>query len=206
MPRIKSGDKHSALLDAAVTVFAERGVWTTPTSAISRAAGVAEGTLFTYFPTKAALVNELYRVLKGELAVFMLADYPHHAPPRERLRHIWDRYVAWGVDHPAKLKVMGQLKVSDQVSDDSRAAGMAPFAALEQMARDCIASGLIRDQPVEFIGALLGAMAEMTMVFVAGAAAAAAQPDAPPGSAIDYCAAGFDTFWQGIAVHPTVSP
>lgn len=193
MPRIKSGDKHTALLDAAVAVFAERGVWTTPTSAISRAAGVAEGTLFTYFPTKAALANELYRSLKGELAVFMLADYPHAAPPRARLRHVWDRYVAWGVGHPAKLKVMGQLKVSDQVSDDSRAAGMAPFAALEQMARDCIASGLIRDQPVDFIGALLGAMAEMTMVFVA---AAAAQP-----GAIDYCAAGFETFWQGIAVH-----
>lgn len=40
----------------------------TPTSAISKAAGVAEGTLFTYFKTKDDLVNALYRAIKFEIA------------------------------------------------------------------------------------------------------------------------------------------
>lgn len=191
MARPRSEDKRNAILDAAVAEFASRGVWTTPTSAISRAAGVAEGTLFTYFASKEVLVNELYRALKTELAELMLADWPDEADPRTQYRHIWDRYVYWGVDNPGKFRVLSQLKVSDQVSEESRTAGMAPFARLEVLARDCIGKKLVRDRPLPFLGAMLGAMAETTMVFVA---------EAGKKGRVDYCAAGFEIFWQGIAV------
>ena len=56
MARPRSEDKRNAILDAAIAEFASRGAWSTPTSAISRAAGVAEGTLFTYFANKEVLV------------------------------------------------------------------------------------------------------------------------------------------------------
>ena len=42
-------------------LFADKGIAHAPTSAISACAGVAEGTLFTYFKTKDELLNELYR-------------------------------------------------------------------------------------------------------------------------------------------------
>jgi len=191
MPRPRSEDKHNAILQAAIAEFAARGVWTTPTSAISRAAGVAEGTLFTYFATKDVLVNELYRALKLELAEVMLSTYPANGDARTKLRHIWTRYVHWGVANPDKFKVMEQLRVSDQVSEESRAFGRAPFVELERLAADCIKRKIIRNYPVEFIGAMLGGLAETTMGFVA---------QAGKKSRTDYCAAGFETFWQGIAV------
>jgi AcrR family transcriptional regulator len=81
MARPRSEDKQKAILDAAVEEFAVRGVWSTPTSAISKAAGVAEGTLFTYFATKDVLVNALYRALKLELADAMMGDYPQACGP-----------------------------------------------------------------------------------------------------------------------------
>lgn len=192
MARPRSEDKRNAILDAAVAEFARRGVWTTPTSAISKAAGVAEGTLFTYFASKDVLVNELYRALKTELAEVMLADWPEEADPRTKYRHTWDRYVYWGVDNPEKCKVVSQLKVSDQVSEESRTAGMAPFARLEVLAEDCIGKKLIRDLPLPFLGAMFGAMAETTMVFVAQART--------PEDRLACCAAGFEIFWQGVAV------
>ena len=49
MARPKSEDKRNAILDAATRVFAERGLTAAPTSEISKQAGVAEETLFTYF-------------------------------------------------------------------------------------------------------------------------------------------------------------
>ncbi|KAI1691915.1 bacterial regulatory protein, tetR family domain-containing protein [Ditylenchus destructor] len=83
MARPRSEDKRNAILDAAIAEFASRGAWSTPTSAISRAAGVAEGTLFTYFANKEVLVNELYRQLKTELAEVMpQRDWPEQADPR----------------------------------------------------------------------------------------------------------------------------
>lgn len=189
MARPRSEDKRNAILDAAISEFAARGAWSTPTSAISKTAGVAEGTLFTYFASKEILVNELYRALKLELADVMLSTYPKDADAKTRIRHVWDRYVGWGVANPQKFKVMAQLRVSDQVTDESRAFGLAPFAEIEHLASDCIRRKIIRYYPVPFIGAMLGGLAETTMVFVAEA----------KDSRVDYCAAGFETFWQGIA-------
>ena len=75
MARSKSEDKRNAILSAATQVFAERGLGA-PTSAISQASGVAEGTLFTYFPTKDELINALYREIKLELADAMMSNFP----------------------------------------------------------------------------------------------------------------------------------
>src|SRR5690242_1863704 len=130
MARPKSEDKRNAILEAAIAVFAERGVWSTPTSAISKAAGVAEGTLFTYFSTKEVLVNELYRTLKLELAGALLATFPREADVRSTFYHVWERYVRWGAANPEKYKVMAQLGVSDHVTTESKAVGYAPFAEL----------------------------------------------------------------------------
>jgi AcrR family transcriptional regulator len=74
--RPKSEDKRNAILDAATRLFAERGLAAAPTSEISSLAGVAEGTLFTYFGTKDELINSLYRELKLELADAMMSDFP----------------------------------------------------------------------------------------------------------------------------------
>src|SRR3989454_9445229 len=41
-----------AILRAALVLFAEKGFYRTTTKAISRNAGIAEGTLFNYFETK----------------------------------------------------------------------------------------------------------------------------------------------------------
>jgi AcrR family transcriptional regulator len=93
MARPKSEDKRNAILDAATRVFAERGLTAAPTSEISKQAGVAEGTLFTYFKTKDDLINALYREIKLELADAMMSGFLRKKTVRTRLRHVWDGYV-----------------------------------------------------------------------------------------------------------------
>ena len=51
MARPKDPEKHRAILDAAVEEIAETGLGA-PTAKIAKRAGIAEGTLFTYFATK----------------------------------------------------------------------------------------------------------------------------------------------------------
>lgn len=189
MARPKSEDKRNAILEAAITIFAQRGVWSTPTSAISRAAGVAEGTLFTYFATKEILVNELYRGLKRELSDVLLAGYPEDADIQAQCYHIWERCIRWGVANPDKFKVIEQLRVSDQITEESRTVGYAALARLERVATESIQNGLIRNYPVAFIAALFDTLAQTTMTFVAQQGT----------NDIDYCAAGFEVFWKGIS-------
>src|SRR5271168_610711 len=58
-----------AILRAALQLFAEKGFYRTTTKAISKKAGIAEGTLFNYFETKEDLAlyffeQELVEVIK----------------------------------------------------------------------------------------------------------------------------------------------
>jgi AcrR family transcriptional regulator len=189
MARPKSEDKRNAILEAATTVFAERGVWLTPTSAISKAAGVAEGTLFTYFATKEILVNELYRALKRELAAVLFADYPMEADARTKCQHIWQRYVHWGATNPAPFKVLAQLQLSDQITEQSKAIGAAPFAEIERLIAASIARQQVNAYPLPFIGAMFMSMVEATIAVMAQ----------DKNTAVDYSVCGFEVFWRGIA-------
>ena len=65
MARVRSPEKRSAILQAAVHEIAKVGLGA-PTAKIARRAGVAAGTLFTYFANKEELLNELYLELTGE--------------------------------------------------------------------------------------------------------------------------------------------
>jgi len=189
MARPKSDDKRNAILAAATAVFAERGLGA-PTSAVSRAAGIAEGTLFTYFTTKDELINALYREIKLELADAMMSGFPRKKSIRSRMQHIWDNYINWGVSNPEPLKVLTQLMVSDIVTAESRQAGMVPFAEIQVM-YDAAIEGLVFKESVlvEFVSKALGALAEAVMELMV----------LNPQSADTYRKAGFEMFWAGIA-------
>jgi AcrR family transcriptional regulator len=55
-PRLDPDARRASILDAATELFAERGQGFT-TADLARAAGVSEGTIFRYFPDKAALLD-----------------------------------------------------------------------------------------------------------------------------------------------------
>lgn len=50
-----AAERREALIEAAVTAFAERGFHGTPTTAVAKAAGISQAYLFRLFPTKEAL-------------------------------------------------------------------------------------------------------------------------------------------------------
>jgi len=58
MARPKSDDKKSAILAAATRVIFQQGL-SAATALIAKEAGIATGSLFTYFATKSALFNQL---------------------------------------------------------------------------------------------------------------------------------------------------
>jgi len=189
MARPRSEDKRNAILDAATRLFAERGLTAAPTSEISKLAGVAEGTLFTYFKTKDDLINALYREVKLELADAMMSDFPRKKNIRTKLRHVWDRYVNWGIANPRQRKVLAQLTVSEALTKESRDAGSAPFVEFQAMIRDAIEQRVFRnDVPVELISKSLAALVEATIDLTESNRARAKQ----------YRDSGFQMFWAGI--------
>src|ERR1700736_4651745 len=114
-----SEDKRTAILEAAAEVVATLGV-SAPTAQIAKGAGVAEGTLFTYFANKDELLNRLYLQLKTDLRDAIMADYPSGGSLIDLCRHLWDRYIGWGSAHPLRRKAVRQLAVSDRITEESK--------------------------------------------------------------------------------------
>ena len=187
MARPKSSEKRNALLVAAIELIAEQGL-SVPTSKIAQVAGVAEGTLFTYFETKERLLNDLYLALKRGEREEVMHDYPFQASLEERVRYFWNTSVAFGVNHPDKYKVVLLLSVSDHVSEQTKRLGREGYEALDAMLQECLASGVLGDQSSEFGRALLTSLMNMTITFILQHSAEAER----------FRNAGFIAFWHAV--------
>jgi len=188
MARPRSEDKRNAILAAAIAVIAEQGTGA-PTARIAKLAGVAEGTLFTYFATKDDLLNQLYLDIKAELREVMMADYPAADSLKTRCRHVWVQYLAWSRAQSDKRKAMAQLSVSDRITEATKATGMQAFADIDALLVGIVALGILRDHPPAFAAGILMALAETTLDFIAR----------EPAEAERYTASGFESFWRAVA-------
>jgi AcrR family transcriptional regulator len=164
LSRPKSDSKRQSILEAAKRLIAERGVGSTPTSAISKAAGIAEGSLFTYFASKDELLNELYIEMRRDFDR-SLSNYPSQADSRTRLRYVWDRFLDLGVAEPARLTVMRQIRATGKLLKENETPGRMVIEALNAT-REAIQGGDFREASLEFLVLLLRAHAEATIEFI----------------------------------------
>ena len=186
MSRPKSENKRKAILEAAKQLIADRGVAETPTSAISKAAGIAEGSLFTYFSSKDELLNELYLEMRRDFDR-SLANYPQSSDPKTRLRYVWDTFVNLGVAEPSRLTVMRQIRATGKLVKENETPGKMVIETLNAT-REAIQGGTFRDASVEFLVLLLRAHAEATIEFIV------AHPEHEAYSK----ELGFNLIWRGL--------
>jgi AcrR family transcriptional regulator len=166
MARVRSPEKRSAILEAAVHEIAESGLGA-PTAKIAQRAGIAAGTLFTYFASKEELLNELYVELKAEVYTRVSAGFPQKGSLERRVRHIWASYLDWAIEFPKKQKVSAQLGVSGVITAETRARTAAGRGDIEMTLSELGKRDAMRELPSGFAAAMMSAMQEATMVFIA---------------------------------------
>ena len=102
MARPRSDDKRNAIIAAAIRVIAAEGPGVA-TATIAKEGGVSNGSLFTYFETKADLFNQLYLELKAEMAAVALDAMPIDDDARAKMRHVWMRWVRWATERASQV-------------------------------------------------------------------------------------------------------
>jgi AcrR family transcriptional regulator len=184
MARVKSPEKRTAILRAAVHEIAEAGLGA-PTAKIARRAGVAAGTLFTYFTDKEELLNELYLELKGEVYTTVNSNFPHKGSLERRARHIWSGLLDWTIEFPEKRKVSAQLNVSDLITPETRTRAAAGRGTIDTTLSEL---GTRRGLPAGFATATMSAMQEATMEFITK----------HPKQRKELIEQAFHVFWRGL--------
>jgi AcrR family transcriptional regulator len=138
-------DKREAILKTALSLFVERGFFGTPTSLISKEAGVATGTLFFYFRTKEELIDTLYLRVKAQAAEAMCRGLPEEQDTKARLNRLGHNAVAWGLENPEEMQFMEQFAHSPFVSTSAQEEGMTRFVFLQDLVTEGIREGAIRN-------------------------------------------------------------
>lgn len=157
----KDDEKLRAIADATFTLVEKTGLSGLTMAAIARAAGIATGTLYVYYPSKEDLINDLYRKSKAAAAGRLLEGFDAALPFRSRARILWRNAMKDRLDHYAEAVFQQQYVNSQWHNESSRAL----TTRLLQGWRDFVEEGktreILKDAPSALISALfLGSIRE----------------------------------------------
>lgn len=188
MARPKSDDKRDAIMAAAIQVIAAQGL-SAPTALIAKEAGVSNGSLFTYFETKAELLNALYIDIKTEMAAAALEGLPLKADIRRQMLHSWSHSLRWAMSRPGKRRTLAHLVIADDITPASRKAGHLVMAGVAKLIERSRENGPMRNAPLDFVVAIMNGLGDATIDYMIRDRA----------NADKHCKCGFDAFWRMIA-------
>lgn len=136
--QVRSNELVAAILDAAVQVLAKEGAQRFTTARVAERAGVSVGSLYQYFPNKAAILFRLQSDewrRTSELLAGILADQAR--PPLARLRALVYAFIRSECEEAAiriALNDAAPLYRDAPEAQDARAAGEGIVAAFMQEA------------------------------------------------------------------------
>src|SRR6266446_5754882 len=85
--RPAGGDKRTAIIRAAISVFAHNGYFNSKVADIAREAGVADGTVYLYFKSKDEILHSIF-ARTVEAVADARKQLDDISDPREKLRQI----------------------------------------------------------------------------------------------------------------------
>jgi AcrR family transcriptional regulator len=117
---LEGSDKRGRILDAALSLFAERGFHGTPVPMIAERAGVGAGTIYRYFASKEALVNVLYQHWKLAFSDAVSAEFPIEKTTRAQWSHVFRKAVEFAQKNPQAFDFLELHHHAPYLDEESR--------------------------------------------------------------------------------------
>lgn len=190
MVRTLNPEKRNRLIKAALKLFVENGVSNTSTAEIAKAASMAAGTLFLYFPTKQALLDELILKIGEEQSAQVNQLLEPSLSVRETFYTIWYATVHWFLENMDAYLYLQQVRDTGMISASAvqeSAKFFGYYYTAIQKGRD---DGSLKPYPLDLIGDFLyqDIVAVMNTLRI--------HPDVSQREEI--ITQGFNIFWDGI--------
>jgi AcrR family transcriptional regulator len=153
-PKGQGAERREEILDAAQSLFAQKGVNAVSTRQIAEIAGISQPALYAYFATKDDIAAELcvraFAIL-GQRMDAARADYTPTAADFERCLRV---YIDFGLDHPDAYRVAFMLEKSvdgsflEKTGGKPMEAGKAVFHVFVEMVGEMHAAGQLAGDDV----------------------------------------------------------
>ncbi|WP_297514919.1 TetR/AcrR family transcriptional regulator [uncultured Caulobacter sp.] len=156
-PKGQGAERREEILDAALTLFGQKGVHAVSTRQIAELAGISQPALYAYFATKDEIAAELcvraFAIL-GQRMAQARVDFTPTAACFDRCLRV---YIQFGLDHPDAYRVAFMLEKAadgsflEKTGGRPMEAGKAVFATFVEVVGELHAAGLVAGDDVEAV-------------------------------------------------------
>lgn len=158
-------DKRTKLMRTARELFAQHGFYGTPTARIAKEAGVSNGILFHYFPTKEELIKAMYVDLKDRLFKYSVEQIYKGATLKESIYTLWLAAVEWNIENPDDFLFMQQFENSPYRNEQMERSHRYVQMSLE-LAEKGIEDGVFKSMPSMLHFRIMTGMVETAVRFL----------------------------------------
>lgn len=153
-PKGQGAERREEILDAAQSLFAQKGVHAVSTRQIAEIAGISQPALYAYFTTKDDIAAELCVRAFAILGQRMADARVGYTPTTENFDRCLRVYIDFGLDHPDAYRVAFMLEKSvdgsflEKTGGKPMAAGKEVFQVFVEMIGELHAGGLMAGDDV----------------------------------------------------------
>lgn len=159
--RVIKLDKREKLIKSAIKLFVKQGFEETPTSQISKGAGVASGTLFYHFNSKEELINGAYLYIKTHLAKELSKDYVERNNFKDVLKTFWISYTKWALKHKNYHFFFVKFHNSKYISKLTQEEGKSLLSHYNKHFEAAQKKGIIKDLSCDVFGDITFALQQI---------------------------------------------
>jgi AcrR family transcriptional regulator len=164
-------NRYNEIILASIDVFSQTNYEKATTALIAKHAGVAEGTLYKYFPSKKELFLECSRFINKQMVERYYEVYKqHHDQPLDSLKKVAQSYLDFVRENPSMRKFLAF--VLNGTFDEDFLAELKHFVdlnreATERMIKRAIEKGELRSTLDPHIGAWFFVGGYFTLIMMA---------------------------------------
>jgi AcrR family transcriptional regulator len=166
MPRIKDENKIQAIYQATLALVLKSGYAELNMAAVAKEAGIATGSIYTYFKNKEALINQLYLHLKEEKVNLMFKKYIDNESFYLKFKKLWLAYFKISLNDYHKMMFIEQYAYSSIITEPTRKKADALLWPMVKLLDQAQKEQLIKDVAPEIIlSSITGAVLEIVRYY-----------------------------------------
>ena len=151
-------DTKEKIFTTSLYLFAKQGIKQTSTSQITAEVGVAEGTLFRHFPTKQALIDQIYIQIKEKSFLKLVELIDETKSVRENIEIIVTEITSYFIQNYDAFRFIELVEADPIVSQEVKKAGQKSFLKLVSYIDEWTGKGHFSSTDSKFITNLISGM------------------------------------------------
>lgn len=161
MPRIKDVTKVASIYKAALKLLQRYGFTEMTMASVAAQAGIATGSIYTYFKNKEDLINKLFIDIKTEMFRNMLNALTASNTFESNFKKMWMWYFRFSTKEPQKLIFIDQFNNSGYLTLATRKKTMLMMQPILQLFEEANKKNWIREMdPLLLVSHFTGAINE----------------------------------------------